>query len=92
MRIDADRIKQRLMAENQSADGVIFKMKRDPRVTRIGRYLRKFSIDELPQLFNVLIGDMSLDGPRPPLPDEVRLYTLEDRKRLNVVPGLTCIW
>ena len=92
MRIDADRIKQRLMAENQSADGVIFKMKRDPRVTRIGRYLRKFSIDELPQLFNVLIGDMSLVGPRPPLPDEVRLYTLEDRKRLNVVPGLTCIW
>ena len=92
MRVDADRIKQRLMAENQSADGVIFKMKRDPRVTRIGRYLRKFSIDELPQLFNVLIGDMSLVGPRPPLPDEVRLYTLEDRKRLNVVPGLTCIW
>ena len=92
MRVDADRIKQRLMAENQSADGVIIKMKRDPRVTRIGRYLRKFSIDELPQLFNVLIGDMSLVGPRPPLPDEVRLYTLEDRKRLNVVPGLTCIW
>ncbi|MDR0931669.1 MAG: sugar transferase [Victivallales bacterium] len=92
MRVDADRIKSELLAENQSADGVIFKMKRDPRITRLGRYLRKFSIDELPQLFNVLLGDMSLVGPRPPLPDEVRQYTLEDRKRLNVVPGLTCIW
>ena len=92
MRVDADRIKRELLARNQPADGVIFKMKRDPRVTRIGRYLRKFSIDELPQLFNVLLGDMSLVGPRPPLPDEVRQYTLEDRKRLNVVPGLTCIW
>lgn len=92
MRNDADRIKQMLLNENQSSDGVIFKMKRDPRITGIGRWLRKFSIDELPQLFNVLVGDMSLVGPRPPLPDEVKQYTLEDRKRLNVVPGLTCIW
>ena len=64
----------------------------DEYITRSGKFLRRTSLDELPQLFNVLIGDMSLVGPRPPLPDEVRLYTLEDRKRLNVVPGLTCIW
>jgi len=57
-----------------------------------GRFLRKSSLDELPQLFNVLVGDMSLVGPRPPLPDEVKKYTLEDRKRLNVRPGITCIW
>jgi len=68
------------------------KMKNDPRITRFGRFLRKFSIDELPQLFNVLVGDMSLVGPRPPLPEEVKKYTLEDRKRLNVRPGITCIW
>lgn len=89
---DTDRRKAELLSLNQSADGVIFKMKRDPRVTRVGRVIRKFSIDELPQLFNVLNGDMSLVGPRPPLPSEVREYTLEDRKRLNVLPGITCIW
>jgi lipopolysaccharide/colanic/teichoic acid biosynthesis glycosyltransferase len=77
---------------NESKDGVIFKMKRDPRITRVGRIIRKFSIDELPQLFNVLIGDMSLVGPRPPLPKEVAQYTLEERKRLHVIPGITCIW
>ena len=77
---------------NESPDGVIFKMKEDPRVTGVGRFIRKFSIDELPQLFNVLIGDMSLVGPRPPLPKEVALYTLEERKRLHVTPGITCIW
>ena len=77
---------------NESKDGVIFKMKEDPRVTGVGRFIRKFSIDELPQLFNVLIGDMSLVGPRPPLPKEVALYTLEERKRLHVTPGITCIW
>lgn len=92
MYIDAEQRRQELLKANESKDGVIFKMQKDPRVTRFGRFIRKFSIDELPQLFNVLIGDMSLVGPRPPLPDEVRLYTLEDRKRLNVVPGLTCIW
>jgi len=80
------------MSQNESKDGVIFKMKKDPRITRSGRILRKFSIDELPQLWNVLKGDMSLVGPRPPLPAEVALYTLEDRKRLNVIPGLTCLW
>ena len=88
----AERAKQELLSQNQSADGVIFKMKNDPRITRLGRILRKTSIDELPQFVNVLLGDMSLVGPRPPLPSEVREYSLEDRKRLNVKPGLTCIW
>ena len=67
-------------------------MKKDPRITRVGRFIRKFSIDELPQLFNVLIGDMSLVGPRPATPDEVDQYTLEQRKRLHAVPGITCLW
>ena len=92
MHENADRIKAALNQQNQSSDGVIFKMKRDPRVTRIGRFIRRYSIDEMPQLFNVLAGDMSLVGPRPPLPDEVTQYTLEDRKRLHVMPGITCIW
>ncbi|MEA4861773.1 MAG: sugar transferase [Victivallaceae bacterium] len=90
---DADkRWKELQSTQNESKDGVIFKMKKDPRVTRSGRFIRKFSIDELPQLFNVLLGDMSLVGPRPPLPQEVDLYTLDDRKRLNVVPGITGLW
>ena len=92
MRRDADRLKDQLMAQNESADGVIFKMKKDPRVTRIGRILRRFSIDEAPQFFNVLSGDLSLVGPRPPIPSEVAQYTLEERKRLHVKPGLTCLW
>lgn len=69
-----------------------FRMKKDPRITPVGRVLRKSSMDELPQLFNVLLGDMGLVGPRPPLPQEVMKYSLEDRKRLNVIPGLTCLW
>ena len=92
MYIDAEARKAELMKLNESGDGVIFKMKRDPRITPIGRFIRKFSIDELPQLFNVLLGDMSLVGPRPPLPSEVRTYTLEARKRLNITPGITCLW
>jgi lipopolysaccharide/colanic/teichoic acid biosynthesis glycosyltransferase len=92
MRRGADRLKEQLMAENESADGVIFKMKKDPRITRMGRVLRRFSIDEMPQFFNVLSGDLSLVGPRPPLPSEVAQYTLEDRKRLHIKPGLTCLW
>lgn len=92
MYVDAERRRKELLAQNQSTDGVIFKMKKDPRITSIGRILRKLSLDELPQLLNVLLGDMSLVGPRPPLPHEVALYTLEERKRLNVIPGLTCLW
>ena len=92
MYADAEKRKQALMAQNQSADGVIFKMKKDPRITPIGRFIRRTSIDELPQFMNVLFGDMSLVGPRPPVPSEVSQYTIEDRKRLMVKPGLTCIW
>ncbi|MCR5414162.1 MAG: sugar transferase [Kiritimatiellae bacterium] len=92
MRADAEERKAELMSKNESADGVIFKMKDDPRITKVGRFLRRTSLDELPQLWNVFIGDMSLVGPRPPVPSEVREYTLEDRKRLDAVPGLTCLW
>ena len=92
MRQDAELRKAELMDRNESADGVIFKMKDDPRITRVGRFLRRTSLDELPQLWNVFIGDMSLVGPRPPVPSEVESYTLEDRKRLDVIPGITCLW
>lgn len=93
MCVDAAARKAALAAQNQHGDqGVTFKMKRDPRVTRIGAFIRKTSIDELPQLWCVLKGDMSLVGPRPPLPDEVARYTLRERRRLDVKPGLTCFW
>ena len=92
MYIDAEARKAELLKHNESGDGVIFKMKHDPRITPVGRFIRKFSIDELPQLFNVVLGDMSLVGPRPPLPSEVRTYSLEERKRLNITPGITCLW
>ena len=92
MRQDAESKKAELLDKNESADGVIFKMKDDPRITKVGRFLRRTSMDELPQLWNVLIGDMSFVGPRPPVPSEVREYTLEDRKRLDVIPGITCLW
>ncbi len=72
--------------------GPAFKMKKDPRVTALGRFLRRHSLDELPQLWNVLIGDMSLVGPRPPVPGEVSMYERKDRRRLSMRPGLTCIW
>lgn len=92
MRQDAEVQKAALLAQNESKDGVIFKMKDDPRITKVGRFLRRTSLDELPQLWNVFIGDMSLVGPRPPVPKEVEQYTLEDRKRLDVIPGITCLW
>ena len=92
MRTDAEALKAQLQSQNESADGVIFKMKEDPRITKVGRFIRRASMDELPQLWNVFIGDMSLVGPRPPVPSEVAQYTLEDRKRLDVIPGITCLW
>ena len=92
MYVDSDARRAALLKENESKDGVIFKMKNDPRITRCGRFIRKYSIDEAPQFFNVLLGDMSLVGPRPPLPSEVAQYSLDDRKRLDVLPGITCIW
>ncbi len=93
MVVNAEALKDKLLEQNQhGGEGITFKMKKDPRITWIGRIIRKLSIDELPQLWNVLIGDMSLVGPRPPVPREVALYTLSDRRRLDVIPGLTCIW
>lgn len=93
MVVNSEEIRAKLLAANQHGDqGITFKMKRDPRVTWIGRFIRKTSIDELPQLWCVLKGDMSLVGPRPALVSEVERYTLEDRRRLDITPGLTCIW
>lgn len=92
MVVNADKIKDLLAAQNEMAGGVLFKMKEDPRITFVGKYIRKYSIDELPQLWNVLKGDMALVGPRPSLPKEVAEYSAEDRQRLVVKPGLTCLW
>jgi lipopolysaccharide/colanic/teichoic acid biosynthesis glycosyltransferase len=92
MRVDAEARLRELLAKNQHGTGVTFKIKSDPRITRVGHWIRKYSFDELPQFYNVLIGDMSLVGPRPPVPREVALYTLADRRRLAVTPGITCIW
>jgi lipopolysaccharide/colanic/teichoic acid biosynthesis glycosyltransferase len=92
MVMNAESLKDQLVARSDHADQRTFKMKRDPRVTWIGRIIRKLSIDELPQLWNVLVGQMALVGPRPPVPREVAQYTLQDRRRLDVKPGLTCLW
>ncbi len=88
---DAEEQKELLMGLNE-ADGPAFKIKDDPRITKIGKFLRKTNIDELPQMLNILKGDMSFVGPRPPLPEEVAQYSETDKQRLLVKPGLTCYW
>lgn len=88
---NAEELKCKLMEENEM-DGPVFKMKNDPRVTKIGRFLRKTSLDELPQFFNVLLGDMSIVGPRPPVPQEVKEYERWQLRRLSMKPGITCTW
>jgi exopolysaccharide biosynthesis polyprenyl glycosylphosphotransferase len=91
MVVNAEELKAKLEALNEQT-GPVFKMKNDPRITRVGRFIRKYSIDELPQLINVLRGEMSVVGPRPPIPKEVARYSAWQRRRLSVRPGLTCIW
>ena len=89
--MDAEARKEALLHMNER-DGVLFKMSCDPRVTRIGSFLRKYSLDELPQFLNVLTGDMSIVGPRPPLASEVSQYELPHLRRLDVLPGITGLW
>lgn len=91
MYMDAEARRAELEKHNEK-DGPVFKIANDPRITRVGRFLRKTSLDELPQLFNVLKGEMTLVGPRPPLPSEVAHYTSYEEMRLSVTPGLTCVW
>jgi len=91
MRADADLLREELAALNEM-DGPVFKIKNDPRCTGVGTFMRKFSLDELPQLVNILKGDMSFVGPRPPLPEEVEKYERWQRRRLRMQPGLTCLW
>ncbi|UCE05020.1 MAG: sugar transferase [bacterium] len=91
MVVNADELKKKLMAKNEM-NGVVFKMKNDPRITKVGRILRKFSLDELPQLYSVFKGDMSLVGPRPPLATEVLEFKNWHRRKLSVKPGITCLW
>ena len=92
MMMDAQTMQEKLREKSQHSDPRTFKMSDDPRITPPGRIMRRFSIDELPQIMNVLAGDMSIVGPRPPLPSEVALYSDSDFRRLAVKPGLTCIW
>jgi len=92
MALEAERQQDDVAHLNPYSDGRLFKLRDDPRVTRVGRWLRRFSLDELPQLLNVLAGDMSLVGPRPPIPVEVRKYESRHFVRLSVVPGLTGPW
>lgn len=92
MRVGADKEVEQVVAMSHHENSLSYKVKKDPRVTWFGRFIRKSSIDELPQLWNVVKGDMSLVGPRPHVHREVDAYSLTDRKRLDVVPGITCIW
>jgi lipopolysaccharide/colanic/teichoic acid biosynthesis glycosyltransferase len=92
MIVNAEAKKAELLKMNKHGNSITFKMCRDPRVTWVGRIMRKTSIDELPQLWNVLIGEMTLVGPRPAVVAEVQRYTARERRRLAVTPGLTCIW
>ncbi|MCC8161138.1 MAG: sugar transferase [Oscillospiraceae bacterium] len=91
MCVNAETLQEELMKYNE-ADGPVFKIKEDPRITRVGKFIRKYSIDELPQLVNILRGDMSVVGPRPPLVREVEQYDAYQMQRLLVKPGLTCFW
>lgn len=88
---DAENLRQALLERNEM-DGPVFKLRNDPRITRIGRFLRRSGLDELPQLWNVLKGDMSLVGPRPGLPEEAECYDTLAAQRLKVLPGITCYW
>jgi lipopolysaccharide/colanic/teichoic acid biosynthesis glycosyltransferase len=88
---DAEDRQEQILHLNEM-EGPVFKIQDDPRVTRVGAFLRTFSLDELPQLWNVLVGDMSLVGPRPPIPSEVAQYETAERRRLSMRPGLTCLW
>jgi len=93
MRTDAELCRAALEAENGHGEAAVtFKINDDPRITRIGRVIRKYSIDEFPQFLNVLKGDMSLVGPRPALPQEVAQYSIDQKQRLTAKPGLTCTW
>ena len=88
---NAEAMKEKLEGQNEM-DGPVFKIKDDPRVTKVGKFLRKTSLDELPQLINVVRGEMSLVGPRPPVPQEVSQYERWQRRRLSMKPGITCFW
>jgi lipopolysaccharide/colanic/teichoic acid biosynthesis glycosyltransferase len=88
----ADKLRAHLVKNKNEADGPVFKIKNDPRISTFGRFIRKTSLDEFPQFFNVLKGDMSLIGPRPPMPEEVARYTEFQKTRLGVKPGITGMW
>ena len=92
MRTDADKLQKELEAQNETKDGILFKIKDDPRVTRVGKFLRRYSLDELPQLFNVLLGEMSLVGPRPLPTRDVDKFSERHFIRQEVLPGVTGLW